>query len=72
MRQVTKKEWEEYEWIDVTAYGSNDIEVIPGFKKNDPPPMPNDGLMYKLVEVTKMADRQRRWEWKPIFRADID
>jgi|WetSurMetagenome_2_1015567.scaffolds.fasta_scaffold1201061_1 hypothetical protein len=62
MRQITIEEWEKYEWIEVGSFGSGYVQ---GIEKTEPPPKPNDGLAYILIDITSMMDRKQVWKWLP-------
>lgn len=57
LRDITQKEWKEYEWAEVSEFGSEHPIFIKGIKKTQPP---NDGYMYR--ECTKIGDAEQKWE----------
>lgn len=65
LRPITKEEWGEYEWIEVEAG-----VFIKGLKKTPPPTPPDDGFVYKSVEVTKFADTERKYELVKLLTYD--
>ena len=60
MRPITEAEWNDYDWID-----THEGFFIRGLKKTEPPPAPDDGMKYILVEVTTFSDSERVYKWVP-------
>jgi hypothetical protein len=59
MRQITKDEWYQYEWHDVTTvsnFSDNKVVFIRGIENVDPP---DDGYVY--IDRTRYGDQKRRW-----------
>ncbi len=62
MRQITIDEWNKYKWIEAGSFGSN---FIRGIERTIPPPMPDDGFVYELIETTTFSDAKQTWKWMP-------
>lgn len=59
LRPITQKEWDEYEWFEVTSYSDLAQEVrvwIRGAKKTQPP---QDGYIY--YEALTIMDTEQNW-----------
>ena len=68
MRQITKQEWDEKEFIEVTTFddlGEGRRVYIPGFNNSEPPDPPDEKHVYFLRETTLLGDYKRSWEWIP-------
>lgn len=66
MRQITIKEYEQWEWVEVTGAGNNNVIVLlPTYKKENIPPLPDDVYLYRLKEVTKIGDAAKSFVWIP-------
>ena len=57
LRPITRKEWIEYEWVDVSSVGCEEFVYIRTVKNTLPP---DDEFVYR--EATKMGDAERKWK----------
>jgi hypothetical protein len=68
MRQITKQEWDEIEFIEVTTVhdlGKGRRFFLPGREVATPPDPPDEKHVYFLRETTLLGDYKRSWEWIP-------
>jgi hypothetical protein len=56
MRDITEKEWREYQWVEVTTFGDAERVFLRGVKYTQPP---KDGFHYE--EDTRVGDKEQRW-----------
>ena len=56
LRPITKKEWHQTTWVEVTTRADEHPVFLPGIQIDAPP---DDGFMY--IERTRFGDTKQRW-----------
>jgi hypothetical protein len=60
LRDITKQELEEYEWVDITTMMDSEPIYLQGYRKTKRKRPPDDGYAY--VEVTQPGDAEQKWK----------